>query len=106
MLMKKKAYLSLALLFLLGLGLVVTLRLYSLEMVNVIVMNALTQKAPDDYPKTRIQERFARCLAKAREQHTEHSYLQKLLQISHRIEKIQYLEDKELNDLLNNLPCE
>ena len=82
-----------------------TLKSYSLELVHIVVLNALTQKAPEDYPKQRILKRFSGCLEEVRASGSQEPYLQQLMTISHHLEKVQYLDASEVEHLLSELPC-
>jgi hypothetical protein len=80
------------------------LKNYSLEMVHIVVVNAVVQKAPEDYPRGQVYEVFSRCLERAKKQDQD-QYMQKLLTLSHRLEKLQYLESTEVDEILRGLEC-
>lgn len=86
-----------------GFGSLLLLRHYATELVHVVVEHAVLQKAPDEYPKERIREAFARRLDEARREGSRGVYLTELKRISHRLEKLQYLEEAEVDELLENL---
>ncbi len=86
-----------------GLGSFWTLQYYATELVHAVVENAVIRKAPDDYPRERIREAFARRLEEARRQGARDAYLVELKGVSHRLEKIQYLEEAEVDELIENL---
>jgi hypothetical protein len=81
------------------------LKNYSLEMIHIVVVNAVAQKAPDDYPRQQVYETFSRCLEQADKQGHD-QYMKRLLTLSHRLEKVQYLESAEVDDILQGLGCE
>ncbi len=81
------------------------LKSYSLELVHIVVVNAVVQKAPNNYPKSKVYEAFSACLEQVRKKENQDYYMQQLLTLSHRLEKVQYLEEEEVDDLLENLDC-
>jgi hypothetical protein len=89
----------------LGLLTRLVLKSYSLDLVHVVVMNAVAQKAPDDFPKSKVYDTFSECLEQVKESPTEDRYLQHLLTLSHHLEKVHYLEEKEVEELLKELTC-
>jgi len=89
----------------LGLATLLILKSYSLEFAHIVVVNGVTQKAPDDYPRSKIQQVFSSCLEQVEESKNESRYLQQLLTLSHGLEKVQYLESEEVDSLLDNLAC-
>lgn len=86
-----------------GLASLVALRHYSLEIVNAVVANAVVQKAPDGYPEAKIEEAFAEGLQRARNSGTKDRYLSRLERVSQRLEKVQWLESDEVDQLLEGL---
>lgn len=96
---------TVAIIALLLLGLVGTLGLlkrYELDLVEGVVVNTMLQKAPSDYPAERITTVFqrARQLASGR---GKANYLEHLLRLSQRLEKIQSLSRQELEEILEDL---
>jgi len=78
----------------------------SLELVHVVVVNAVAQKAPDDYPRHRVYQAFSDCLEQVEERQDQDQYLQHLQTLSHSLEKVQYLESVEVDSLLEDLLCD
>ena len=101
--MRRRMLIAMALILVLGLAALISLRHYSLELVNAVVANAVVQKAPEGYSAQTIQEAFAARLRQARESGTKDRYLAQLERISQRLEKIQLLEADEVDQLLNGL---
>jgi len=89
----------------LGLSTLFVLKSYSLEFAHIVVLNAVTQKAPDHYPKSRIQESFSVCLEQVHTSQKEDPYMEQLLTLAHGLEKVQFLEEEEVDSLLRNLKC-
>ena len=91
-------------------GLILTLvvllavfRLYTLELIHTVVLNAVIQKAPREYPEQKIREGFARARDRATQRDQEKQYLAQLLTVSQRLEKVQQLSTHELEQLLVTL---
>jgi hypothetical protein len=101
--MKRTTIMAAAVVVAVGLGSVLLLRQYKLELIHLIVENAVIQKAPDDYPESRIREAFDQSLQRAEASGREEIYLDRLLQASQRLEKIQVLSATELDRLLLEL---
>jgi hypothetical protein len=76
---------------------------YKLVLIQTIVENAVIQKAPQGYPEEQIKEAFARYYTRAQSSDREEAYLELLLQASQRLEKIQRLESRQVDELLNDL---
>lgn len=77
---------------------------YRVELVLLVVKNDMAQKAPDHYPKARINEAFEQ----ARRQMqagalSKDDLLQKLFDLSQRLEKTQYLAADEADRMLETL---
>lgn len=81
-----------------------SLKSHSLEMVHIVVVNAVAHKVPDNYPKSKVYNTFSTCLERA-ERENQDQYLQKLLTLSHQLEKVQYLEEREVDTILRDLGC-
>ena len=80
------------------------LKSYSLELVHIVVVKAVAQKAPDNYPRVKVYQTFSRCLEAAQKKNPE-PYLQKLYTLSHGLEKVQLLEEGEVDTILRDLEC-
>lgn len=88
----------------------VWLRSYTVEIVNLVVMETVISKAPEDYPKSKIAARFRECLAKQRTPEQRQAYLERLQRISHLLEKAVVLSREEIEAVLRALssdqaPC-
>lgn len=75
----------------------------STELVHAIVLNAVVQKAPDDYPVSRIQKAFSQRLESAIRTNRGTEYLAELKVLSHRIEKRQFLSTEEVDEILEEI---
>ena len=82
-----------------------SLKSYSLELVHIVVENAVAQKAPDNYPRSKIYEAFSACLEQVETKQVRDRYMQQLLKLSHSLEKVQSLEEREIDALLEDLEC-
>lgn len=101
--MKKSTIAVLVFLLVLFVGTLLLLNAYKLDLVHTIVMNAVVQKAPQHFPDEEIRRAFARARQRAERAEREQNYLNKLLQISQRLEKIQSLSVEETRKLLDEL---
>ena len=79
------------------------LRSHRLDLVHTVVVNAVTQKAPKDYPVQRVDRAFLQARRQAKKHNREKSYLEQLFRISQRLEKIQSLSEEEVRELLEDL---
>lgn len=86
-----------------GAGTLLVLRHYSTRMVHAVVVNAVVQRAPEGYPDQEIRVTFGRRLEKARSEGREEAYIQELMRLSQRLEKIQHLEREEVDDILSEV---
>lgn len=103
--MKKSTIAVLVLLFMSFVGALLLLNVYKLELVHTIVLNAVVQKAPEDFSGEEIRRAFSRARQNAQKANREKRYLEKLLRISQRLEKIQELSADETRKLLDELLC-
>lgn len=71
-----------------------------LDLVHVVVVNAVIQKAPPGYPGDRISAAFEEARSEAVRRHQEAEYLEQLLSLSQRLEKVQSLAASELDEML------
>ncbi|UCF39128.1 MAG: hypothetical protein JSU96_09940 [Acidobacteriota bacterium] len=101
--MRKKLYWLLGVLLVLAAGSLILMKLYSTELVHVVVVNAVVQKAPSGYPVEKVRRVFDESLIKAQNEGREEDYLEKLKVISQRLEKVQHMEAFEVDELLNEL---
>ena len=79
------------------------LRIYRLDLVHTVVVNAVTQKAPRNYPVQRVHRAFLEARQQAEKHNREESYLEQLFRISQRLEKIQSLSEEDIRELLEEL---
>jgi hypothetical protein len=80
-----------------------TLQQYKLDLLHAIVVNSILQKAPPAYPAERVQDTFRAALRECRSAGQEDEYLQSMVRLSQRLEKIQSLSSEELDALLLDL---
>ena len=100
----KKSRFFVAILFLSVLaGSMLVIRFYKLNLVQSVVVTALIQKAPTNYPQKEIHEAFQTAFLVAERQGQKQAYLEQLLQISQRLEKIQQLSQEAVKQLLESL---
>ncbi|MFQ5738357.1 MAG: hypothetical protein ACE5JX_05050 [Acidobacteriota bacterium] len=98
--MKKSTLIIVGSMVLVLVGAFLLLRVYQLPLIHIIVENAVIQKAPRDYPRSKIHRFFERGLERAQARGQEAAYLRELLVLSQRLEKIQRLSGEELDALL------
>ena len=101
--MRTRTIVALAVTLAVGIAALVAFRAYKLRLIHVIVENAVIQKAPDHYPRDRIAAAFDNHLAEAERRDREDVYMDRLLSASQRLEKIQRLENEEMDRLLAEL---
>ena len=76
---------------------------YKIDLVHQVVVNAVIQKAPADYPGDHIARVFQRARKEATESLREQEYLEKLLRLSQRLEKVQWLARDQVEEILEEL---
>lgn len=101
--MNKRSLIALIIIGLLGLVALLVLKTYATDLVHIAVVNSVVQKAPDSYPAERIRQAFRRNYLAAERDGAEDAYLEKLKRLSQRLEKIQYLEEREVDEILKEL---
>jgi len=101
--MKKRTLFVLVAVLLAGGGALGLLRAYQVELIHMIVVNAVIQKAPLDFPAQRIRSEFDGALNAASQAGTKNGYLGELLDLSRRLEKVQRLSRGDVEDLLSKL---
>jgi hypothetical protein len=101
--MRRRTYWILGGLLAVFLAAFLVLKLFSTDIVHLAVMNAVIQKAPEAYDAGRIRLSFEQAYRTARMEDRKEAYLQELLRISSRLEKIQYLEERQVDQLLVQL---
>lgn len=101
--MRRRMLIGMALVVALGLAALIGLRHYSVEIVNAVVADAMVQKAPEGYPAQKIQKAFAQKLQQVEQSGAKDQYLVQLERMSQRLEKVQWLEADEVDQLLEGL---
>lgn len=101
--MKKSTLYVLVSLILLLSGSVLLLRSYKLDLVHSAVVNAVILKAPPGYPEEEIRRVFSNARERAERRGREEDFLQELLRLSQRLEKIQSLSREELDEIIESL---
>lgn len=104
--MRKSTVVIVSGLILVFLAFFLSLDFYKLELVNTVVVNAVIQKAADNYPEREIRQAFGAALDSAKREGREKSHLQTLLSLSQRLEKIQRLSLDEVREMLTTLDLE
>ena len=82
---------------------VLALRSYKIDIVEYIVLSTIIQRAPINYPPEKIRKTFEEAEKRATAENTKQTYMKKLLEVSQRLEKIQYLSEKNLDTLLKSI---
>jgi len=90
------------LLFLLGASMVM-MRSYELDLIHGVVLNTLIQKGPDNYSNRKVRQTFQAARASAEREGLKEVYLQELFSLSQRLEKVQELNEGEMDEILNSL---
>ncbi len=101
--MKRTTVVAAGVILALGIGLILGLSKYKLVLIHGIVENALVQKAPAGYPEGHIRQVFDANYRKARQMEREGVYLDRLLNVSQRLEKVQKLESGQVDEILLEL---
>ncbi len=89
-----------------GLGILVAIWLlnsYKIDLVHRVVVNAVIQKAPPGYPDDHIGRVFQRARKEATAGIGEQEYLEKLVRLSQRLEKVQSLTAGQVEEILEGL---
>ena len=97
--MKKRTLVIIGLMLAFFAASVFFLRLYEVDLVQALVVNAMVQKAPPS-EEERIRRAFAAARAHARREGQKEQYLSKLLQISQRLERTQSIDGKLVEEIL------
>ena len=104
--MNKKLLVAFLVVVVCGLVSLLFLKIHTVEIVHAVVVNAVIQKAPEGYDKGRIRKVFDDALVKSEEGRYSDTYLDKLQKMFHSLEKRQYLENEEMDDLLADFEME
>lgn len=97
---RKRSLIVILVLFAVAISALAALQHYKLPLIHVIVVNAIIQKAPPDYPEADIHQVFQEVLLKAQRNEREDEYVASMLRLSQRLEKIQKLSSNEVDSLL------
>ncbi len=101
--MRKSVLIIISLLLLILVGAMLLLRSYRLDLIQNVVVTALIQKAPENYSRQEIKRSFQSALGRAESRGREQAYLEQLLQVSQRLEKVQQLGKAEIDQLLESI---
>jgi hypothetical protein len=99
----KKIYILAVVIALCGIAALAVLKLYSDDIVHAVVVNAVIQKAPEDYSETEIRTVFNQRLVRAQRQGEVQEYMDLLKDLSHHLEKIQRLDKGEVDKVLERV---
>ena len=100
---RKIRWIALTLISLLLLAGFSLLRMYRLDLIHTVVRNAVIQKAPSEADPRVIRAAFERAREAAVQSRQQEVYLERLFQISQRLEKVQALTAPEVRELLERL---
>ncbi len=101
--LRKRLAMVLAFGLLLAAGAVVYLRLHALEIINAVVLNAVIQRLPESYPPDTVREAFRNRMRSADTPEKRALYLEQLKELSLQIEKVQYLDSDEVDEILRRI---
>lgn len=101
--MRKRLALLLAVVILAGAAAMVYLKKNALEMIHAVIVNAVIQKAPEDYSEASIRSAFERRLEACTTPAEEEAYLDHLKVLSQRLEKVQAMESWEVDQILEEV---
>jgi hypothetical protein len=98
--MRKAGLLVIVAGLLVGMALLIAVKSYRTELIHTVVVHGLEQKAPEGYSRERIRSVFDGYLETARKRGNEGEYVERLMALSHRLEKVQILEEYEVDQIL------
>ena len=101
--MRKSSLIVLVLVIVAGCASLLLLNRYKTQMIHLTIRNAVVQKAPENYPTLKINERFDAVFQRAQQARQLDAYLDRLLALAQRLEKVQHLEPGEIDALLLDL---
>lgn len=101
--LRKRLALVLAFGLLVATGAFVYLKLHALEIIDAVVLNAMIQRLPEDYPQETVRETFRSRLRSADTPEKRAHYLEQLKELSLQIEKVQYLDADEVDEILRRI---
>ena len=99
----KKSRAAILLLPFIFLGALFVLRSYRVDLVHTVVLEGLVERAPEAYPRERIINAFEEARRRGRETDQAEIYLGRLFRISHRLEKVQHIDDEQVAQMLQIL---
>ncbi len=79
------------------------LRIYRLDLIQTVILREVIQKALSDPSPKSIRAAFARAQEEAVQTGQQDLYLERLFQVSQRLEKVQTLTSSEVRELLDQL---
>ena len=76
---------------------------YKVELVQSIVVRSIVQKAPLEFPVQKIKRSFRLAKENILNDQEEQKYLEYMLGLSQRLEKIQFLTTSQIEKIINEL---
>ena len=101
--LKKSTIAAVVILLALLAGSMLLLRNYELDLIHPVVVNTVLQKAPEEYSSNRVRSAFAAARLRAEREGRERTYLEGLVALSQRLEKLQFLSRAEIDEILREL---
>ena len=101
--MRPRTFITLGVVAVLGVVSLMWLRGHSVELVQAVVLNAMLEKLPEDYPGEQVRTVFAETHRRAIADEREDDYLKALILVSQRLEKRHSLTSAEVDDALQLL---
>jgi len=101
--MNRKLLIALLIVLMAGLLSLWLLKAHTVEIIHAVVVNSVIQKAPEGYDRDTIKEVFDNALIRAEKGGYSDRYLEKLKEVFRSLEKRQYLEREEMDELLAGL---
>ncbi|MEE2822873.1 MAG: hypothetical protein VYA53_07805 [Acidobacteriota bacterium] len=100
--MKKSTFSTICLLLVVFVAFMMVMRSYELDLVHGIVLNTLIQKGENSYSAQKVRETLHMAREVAEHGDRTEDYLDKLLSLSQRLEKIQKLSRDEMDAILSS----
>ena len=100
---KKSTIIIVAFLLLMLVGSMMLLRHYELDLIHGVVTNTVLQKAPEGYPEGLIRQAFQQARRRSEREERSRAYLMDLFALSQRLEKVQFLSQDEVDEILRSL---
>ena len=76
---------------------------YKVELVQRIVVRSIIQKAPAEFPVERIKRSFRLAKENILNDQEEQKYIEYMLSLSQRLEKVQFLTEIQIEKIINEL---